>query len=263
MWNNKKKWLYYFLILFLFFVSCKTQKIVKTEIQTKDSIRNALEYNTFNVSKTTFTLAQKQSSFNVNGSIRIRKDSIIVLSFQPFLGVEMVRADITQNSFTLVDRINKRYFTSDFESLKERLGVEVNYNIFQSIFTNSLFVYDAPGAVSYSAFKEVYVGDLLLLQTGKNGVNQEFSVGDKWQVRSGRIFNESYSLHWDYLKFVPLEDGYLFPHQVTITLSDGKVRNQLDVSYNKVELNKSLNFQFSVPSSYTKVTWEELLQILR
>ena len=263
MWNNRKKWISCLGILLLFFVSCKTQKELKTEKQTKELIQNVLEYSTFNVSKATFTLAQRRSSFNTNGSIRIRKDSIIIISFQPLLGVEVVRACLTQNTFTLVDRMNKRYFSSDFTSLKKQLGVEINYNIFQSVLTNSLFVYDNPGAVLSSAFKEVRMGDLLLLQAGKNDIRQEFNVGDKRQVQAGRIFNDSYTLEWNYLQFAPLENGYVFPRLVKITLPDEKGRNQLDILYNKIELDKNLNFQFSVPSSYTRVSWDELLKILQ
>ena len=267
-------------IFFAFFVSCKTQKELKTgkqtqkqtetqkQTQTKGSIQNVLEYSTLNISKATFTLAQKQSSFSTNGSIRIKKDSIIIISFQPLLGIEAVRACLTQNTFTLVDRINRRYFSSDFAFLKKQLGVEINYNIFQSILTNSLFVYDNPdaalaAALLATAFKEVRMGDLLLLQAGKKGINQEFTVGDKQQVQSGRLFDESYSLEWNYLRFSPLENGHVFPHLVKITVPDGKKRNQLDILYNKIEVNKNINFQFSVPSAYTKVSWDELLKILQ
>jgi hypothetical protein len=219
------------------------------------------EYTTFNVPKATFTF----NATNVNGSIRIRKDSIIILSFQPFLGMEVARAGITQNSFTLIDRINKRYFTTSFDSLKAQTGVNLNYNIFQSIFTNSLFIFDNPGQVSASDFKEVQVGDLSLLQINKGKVNHEFNVNEKKQVLSGRLFtNENnYSVGWNYFHFMSQENKRTFPHLVKIILSSENGQTQLDIAYNKVELDKNLNFQFSIPFSYTQVSLEELLKILQ
>ena len=265
MWKNRINRIYYFLILLLIAVSCKTQKIQKTVLLEEELFQGKVEYTTFNVPKATFTFAQKQNSMNVSGSIRIRKDSIIILSFQPFLGLEVARAGITQHSVTLVDRINKRYFQADFDSLREQTGVNINYNIFQSIFTNSLFIFDEPEQVLISAFKEVQVGDLSLLQINKGGINQEFNVNEKKQVLSGRLFanDEPYSVEWNYLHFMSLESEHSFPHLVKIIMSDGNTQTQMDIAYNKVELNKNLNFQFSVPSSYTRVTLDELLKILQ
>jgi len=266
MWKNKINWIYYFLFFLLITVSCKTQKIQKTtEKELKESSYSELEYTTLNIPKATFTFAQQQNSMSVNGSIRILKDSIMIISFQPFLGIEVGRAAITQQSLTIIDRINKRYFEAGFDSLRAETGVNINYHIFQSIFTNSLFIYDNPGQALISAFEEVPVGDLSLLQRSKGGVIQEFNVDPEKRVLYGRMFasDEPYSIGWNYLNFMSLESGYFFPHLVKITLSDGKSRFQLDVAYNKVELNKNLNFQFSVPSSYTQVTLEELLKMLQ
>jgi len=263
MWKSKINWVYYFSIFLLLTVSCKTQKQQKTT--GKELSQYELEYTTLNIPKATFTFVQKQNAMNVNGSIRIKKDSIIIISFQPFLGVEVGRASITQQSLTIVDRINKRYFKADFDTFGKETGVNLNYHIFQSIFTNALFVYDKPGQVQISAFEEVRVGDLSLLQRNKGGVIQEFNINEDKRVLSGRVFadNEPYTIGWNYLNFNSLETGYFFPHLVKINLSDGNKPFQLDVAYNKVELNKNLNFQSSVPDSYTQVTLEELLKMLQ
>ena len=263
MWKNKVKRIFYFAILLLSVVSCKTKNIQKTAIG-GELYQNELEYNTFNVPKATFTLAQKQNSVNVNGSIRICKDSIIVLSFQ-FLGMEVARAGITRQSLALVDRVNKRYFEADFDSLRVQTGLNINYNIFQSILTNSLFIYDKPGQVPLSAFEEARIGDVLLLFVDSGGVSHEFNVDEKKRVLSGRLLADggSYFIGWNCQNFMPLENGYLFPHLVKTIVPDGNGQNRMNIAYNKIELNKKLNFQFSIPASYTKVTLEELLKILQ
>lgn len=87
------------MVLALCMSACKSKKGLTT---TEKSEFSTLEYNTFSSSKATFTIVQNQNSFNVNGSIRIRKDSLIMISIQPFLGMEVARATITQDNFTIL-----------------------------------------------------------------------------------------------------------------------------------------------------------------
>jgi len=263
MWKSKRCWIYYCSIFLLVIASCKTQKV--QNVTKNESPVHKLEFTTFNVPKATFTFAQRQNSMNVNGTIRIRKDSIIVLSFQPLLGVEVGRASITQHSLTIVDRLNKRYFKADLDSLRKETGVDINYHAFQAIFTNALFVYNNPERVSFSAFEEVQVGERSLLQINKSGIIQEFNVNEERRVLSGKMFmnNDPFSIEWNYQNFTSLENGYFLPHLIKITVSDGKKQHGMNVSYNKVELDKKLNFHFPVPASYTQVTLEEMLKMLQ
>jgi hypothetical protein len=231
-----------------------------------ESNRNELAYNNLNISKVVFTLNYQQNALKVNGSIRIQRDSIIILSLQPFLGMEVGRVAVTQEKITVIDRINKQYCSVDFSSINENLGIDANYNMFQAILTNSLFIFDNPKPVNTSSFKEVSVGDLSLLQISRKGINQEFNINDKKQVVSGRLFadKQPYSIRWTYSNFVALDNGYVFPHTIKVNLSEGNKRqHEMDMVYNKVELNKNFNFQFSVPSSYREVTWEQLMNTLQ
>jgi len=265
MWKSKTNWIYYFSIFLLITLSCKTQKKVQRTVI--ESSASELLYTTFNVPRATFTFVQGGNSVNVNGSVRIHKDSIIILSLQaPLLGVEVGRVGITQHSLTLIDRINRQYFELNFDSLRNEHGINLNYNIFQSIFTNSLFIYDNPNEVLISDFKEVRIENFLLLQTNRGGVNQEFNVNEDKRILSGRIFandDEPFSIEWSYMRFESLQDGYNFPHLVKMTISDGDRRFQMDIAYNKVELDKKLNFAFSIPSSYKEVSLDDLLKMLQ
>ena len=263
MWKNKTNWMYCFSIFLLITISCKTQKVQRTIIELPQS---ELVYTTLNIPKAIFTFVQDRNSMSVNGSIRIHKDSIIILSLQaPILGIEVGRAGITQHSLTLIDRINRQYFELNFDSLRNEHGINLNYNIFQSIFTNSLFIYDNPNEVLISDFEEVQVENFSLLQINKGGVNQEFNVNEDKRILSGKIFanDEPFSIEWSYMHFELLQDGYNFPHLVKVTISDGKKQHQIDIAYNKVEQDKKLNVEFSVPSSYKEVSLDDLLKMLQ
>ena len=246
----------------LSFHACKSSQGIKTE--SVSSKFCPIEYTTFNVSKMTLSIVGKGNSFSVNGSLRIRKDSAIMISVQPFLGMEVARVFITQDSIMLIDRMHKRYFKSGFNEVVKKSDIGLNYNVFQAIFTESLFAYDNPQA-PLSDFKEGKVGDLTMLQYSKEGVMQEFIVNDEYRVQQASIMSEktSYTLHWSYAKFNALENGSFFPHQIKFQASDGKNPKNLDVDYKKVELDKKLVFDSSVPSSYEKVSLEDILSMLQ
>ncbi|HOU67291.1 MAG TPA: DUF4292 domain-containing protein [Paludibacteraceae bacterium] len=257
---NKLKTIVALVILTLGLFGCKSKKDLD---ESERSDFSSLEYKTFSSSKATFNIVQGQSSFKVNGSIRIRKDSMIMISVQPFLGMEVARAILTNDNLVILDRFHKKYFTSTFEEMSNMIGIEVNYHIFQSILTNELFVYDKK-APKLSDFKEAKVMELTMLQYNKGKIVQEFTVDSKYRVQSASIMadGQSYSLRWNYSKFNALENGYFFPHQTGFSLNDGNHTNQLDIEYKKIDINKELNFDGTIPSSYTAVTFDELMNMM-
>ena len=246
----------------LSFHACKSSKDHKTKAVSSQFC--PIEYTTFSVSKMTLSIAGRGNSFSVNGSLRIRKDSAIMVSIQPFLGMEVGRVFVTQDSLMVIDRIHKRYFKSGFDEVVKKSDVGLNYNVFQAIFTESLFAYDNPQAPQ-SDFKEGKVGDLIMLQYSKDGVMQEFIVNNEYRVQQASVMSDktSHTLHWSYSKFNALENGFIFPHQIKFQTSDGKSPKNLDIDYKKVELDKKLVFDSSVPSSYEKVSMEDLLSMLQ
>lgn len=243
----------------LSFHACKSKQGGEA---TKNSVTTTIDYQTFNVPKLALTLGGGNSSISVNGSLRIRKDSAIMISVQPFLGMEVARAFITQDSLIVIDRMHKRYFKAAFEEVGKKSDVMLNYNIFQAIFTEALFTFDNQKS-KLTDFTEAKVGDLTMLQYAKGGILQEFVVNSEYRVQQASVMAEKtpYSLHWSYSKFNAMENGTIFPHLIKFQASDGKSPKNLDIEYKKVELNKALLFDSSVPSNYQKVTIEELLSM--
>lgn len=257
-----KRFIYFITLLglLLSFQACKSSKIDKTK---NTSMLQNIDYETFNVPKVTFCVNGNGHSISVNGTLRIRKDSAIMISVQPFLGMEVGRAFITQDSLMIIDRIHKRYFKASYDEVGKKSDIGLNYNVFQAIFTEALFAYDNPKA-KISDFKETTIGDLRMLQYASSNVIQEFVVNNENRVQQASVMSEKtpYSLHWSYTKFNALDNGYIFPHQIKFQTSDGKRPKNMDIDYKKIELDKKLNFDSSVPSNYEKVSIEDLLSIL-
>ena len=70
--------------------------------------------------------------------LKMVKDSAFQLSVQPFLGIEVFRAEISVDSVKVIDRMNKRYVADNYANLKGQTPIEFNFYNLQALFTNRL-----------------------------------------------------------------------------------------------------------------------------
>ncbi len=77
---------------------------------------------------------------NINGTISIITDSIIMLSVQPLLGIEMFRIDLTPQQILVVDKMNRRYVEMSYAELGTMTGLPLTYRDLQAVFLNRMFV---------------------------------------------------------------------------------------------------------------------------
>ena len=74
----------------------------------------------------------------VSANLRIRKDSVIWLSISALLGIEVARIQITPDSLKLMNRINKTYWTGDFEDVENTYGIPANYEQLEGVLVGQI-----------------------------------------------------------------------------------------------------------------------------
>lgn len=249
------------------FSSCSSKKAVTQNKEVKQERKkdDVSGFRTLSMDKATFTLVNAYGSqTSLNGSIRIARDSIIICSITPFLGVNMefARIGIDKSGITILDRINKRYFQLTFADAQSQLGMEMNYNAFESIFTDRVFIYNSPYIPMVTDFKVSSLGDQTLLTYSDAKVSQEFYFDALKNMVSGMISSGSrYSMRWNYSEFA-VYNNVNFPKKFTLKIAGPDFHRQIDVQYKNVELDRDRNFEFKIPSSYKLVTLDELIKEL-
>lgn len=242
--------------------STSTEKTTKAKSneRKKDDVSG---FRTLSMDKATFSLVNAYGSqTSLNGSIRIARDSIIICSVTPFAGVNMefARIGIDKNGITILDRINKRYFSMTFDEAQNQLGMAMNYNAFESIFTNRVFIYNNPYIPLVSDFKVSSLGDQTLLTYSDNKVSEEFYFNSAKTLVSGMIASGNrYSMRWNYSDYVEY-NNVNFPKKFSLKVAGPDFHRQIDVQYKSVELDRDRSFEFKIPSSYKKVSLDELLK---
>lgn len=137
----------FFLCLILLLSGCKTSKKVGTVVsggtKAHDEFFEAMEEHSFQFNTMTARLnAELKGKNNMSSRVDLKmvRDSAFQLSVQPFLGIEVFRAEFTVDSIKVVDRMNKRYVAERYADLKGQTPIEFNFYNLQALFTNHIFL---------------------------------------------------------------------------------------------------------------------------
>lgn len=74
-----------------------------------------------------------QSFDNLSGQIRMRNDSLIWLSVTATMGIELVRAKVSNDSVWVLNRLEKTYLAEPLDTLSSQLGMPLSLPLIQTL----------------------------------------------------------------------------------------------------------------------------------
>jgi hypothetical protein len=197
------------------------------------------------------------------GQIRIRKDSVIWLSFSPALGIEMARLKITNDSVLFMNRINKTYLLGDYDFINDYLQTNIDFDILQAIIIGNDFqFYDKTkfrASIDNQEYKLSTAERRKLKKFVKLGETDRAFYQDIWlnpynykitRVNLKEIANDK-KLEAYYGKFKD-HDGQLFPFNILFEISADE-NISVEVDYSRIRIDQSLSFPFTIPSKYERI----------
>lgn len=202
-------------------------------------------------SKTRIRYESENHKINGTASIRIKKDSIIWISVSPSLGIEVTRSIITPDTIIVVNRMDKEYYTFDFDDISQYFSFKIDYNLIQSILmanlpTNPNMADDISQTGNYTKISQ------------KMGIlNVESYINRDLKKLETVIMKQLYSqnqLTFKYSDFFQIGD-LLFPKICAVNLTydtpEGPSVTSVDIQHNKAEISdRPLRFPFNVPDKY-------------
>lgn len=196
----------------------------------------------------------KGNKQGANLALRMRRDSIIWVSAS-LVGVEGVRAVLTRDSVRVLNRLDKTFFSGDYDYLSKLLNVPVSFGQMQALLlgdylpapagTTPTVTNEETGGqrVSYP-LADVVVERLLQASTGRV---QQLKVSDEATKRNLTV---------DYTDFQPLEgQGPLVFARATLIQAKQPSAGVATaaISFSKVNAGRErLTFPFSVPKGYRR-----------
>jgi hypothetical protein len=252
--------------------SCRSTKKIQTAITKKDTvtlpattnkidtselIRNALaqlsvnklDYKTFTAKLDIDYRGGDSKHYDVNGTLRIYKDSAIWISVNAVLGIEAMRLLVTKDSIFLLDKLNKTYSARSIDYLQEVTALPLTLLTLQDLLVGNPVFVDS-NLVSYSSSNKrttiLSIGpsfkNLLTIDNEDNTLLH--SKLDDVDLTKSRTADLGYD---DFEK----KQGKFFPTKRRITVAE---KNKLEVSlkFKQVDFNEEVSFPFSVPKNYKK-----------
>jgi hypothetical protein len=261
-----------FLLLLIILASCSTQrKIIKAPIKEegadylfKKLKEHELQYHWF-TAKFFAEYSNKGQTSSFNGQIRIRKDSVIWLSFSPAFGIEVFRMMLTQDSVKFINRMNNTFFAGDYNYVNHYLNTNIDFDILQSFLTgNDLSFYENGkfrAGIDNGIYKLVTAERMKLKKFVRNSQEnlrvliqtiwidpESFKIthADVKEIREPNI-----QLEARYSSFEEIENQ-LFPKDMSFDISaDNNL--SVTVSFKKITFNIAQAFPFKIPQSYHPV----------
>jgi hypothetical protein len=273
--KSKESFLYLpviFLLLLIILGSCNTQrKIIKAPLKEEGAEylfnklkEHELKYAWF-TAKFSAEYKNKGKSNSFNGQIRIRKDSVIWLSFTPALGIEVFRIMLTQDSVKFINRMNSTFFAGDYNYVNQYLNTNIDFDILQSFLTgNDLSFYEDGtfrAGIDNGIYKLMTADRMKLKKFVKNRQeNLRVLIQTIWidpltfkitRAVVKEIREPNIQLEAQYSSFEKIEEQ-LFPKEMSFDISASN-NLSVTVSFNKITVNTQQGFPFKIPQSYRPV----------
>jgi len=250
--------------------ACKTTRTITKSIPTTtNAISQVIEqvqkiqpqFKTANINKMSLALEMGERKINVSATCKIKEDSAIFVSIQPFLGIELFKAELTPDSMRVFDKMNHRYYVVDYGYFNKRFGVNVNFYSLQSLLTAQFFCVGK---------KEIQVDSckLITLPAGQNKIEYDnnnmlqstvFSPLYIIQQVILKAKNSNYQLDTAYADYT-MVNGINFPQTISLQATNQNTKAACEFSILRVEFNTDLKFSATNPERYTKGDIDQLLK---
>lgn len=201
--------------------------------------------------KAKFNFDDGKKSVAATANFRIKKDSLIWISFTPGLGIEVARVLITPDNVFILDKFNKQYYEYTFQELSIEYDFDFNFQMIQSVILGNL--------VEPYEKQRVEKMDNYFTYTASKGVYsyQNYIGAATMKLEKVQVFDEDTknSISVNYSDFI-LVNGQIFPNEISAEIdyeAKNKPNTEVDISYSKMVIEDGpISFPYSVPSKYEK-----------
>jgi hypothetical protein len=202
--------------------------------------------------KARMVLRDAQKERDVKANIRIRKDSVIWMTFS-VIGLQGGKALINKDSITIVSTVDKEYYVFEYPELSKRFNFEISYDVIQSAMLGN------PIVKRNETDHIEQISSMFLLKQHANTIdvtNYVNAASMKIEKVELKETNTNNSLVINYSNFQPVSNK-VFPYNGTITLfykaMAGLLNTTIIFEYNKAEVgDRELKFPFNIPRKYVR-----------
>ena len=265
------------LVFSLFISSCRSSKDVyrdRDEVKNISDSRliksvesNYLVYNSLYIKKFNAEVSINGTRKAFSGSLFLQRDSHLIMTVTPLLGIELFRAKLEKDSVFLIDRTKKSIHIGTYDLVEKNTYLDINFNILQSIFTNEFFVVNEnlSQQVALKRFKHYTSEDGYLFTSVKlnrsnkggrmNNLIQSFEIlPGVYKINKTVIQDTGNQTNMiiHYSELIKVGEVW-FPSKMEITGSRGNQKFEVTISFNSIDIDSNNRLSFNKPGNYKQV----------
>jgi hypothetical protein len=224
--------------------------------------RNEPDIKTYSAGRVSFKINDNDEELNLRGSVRINKDSAILVSINAFAGIEAARLFLSPDSVKILDRINNRYFLGNYEEAEKFFPVRLDYGVIQSIFLgSSVRIFDEFQILDHTGTRYLFQNDVMTVSySGEIFPHTGYRSGDdmlqidldnSFFLRDIQLFSTENDIYTR-LRFNSFSNtnGQYFPDNIDFHFVSHNLPLHANIRFGRIEIDRELNFPFSIPSRY-------------
>ncbi len=249
------KYISLFLIaIVILFSACKNEQVLTNQKLAKKMKMETFDFDYMSI-KSKVEFVQDGKDQKASGYIRIKKDSAIWMTLSK-THIEGVRLLITQDTFLMLNRIDKVYYSYSFDELREKLNFPFNFKMLQSAITGELY-WEGSETPEPTKTAEYFV---------LKGMIQALNVENRVSRRNNKLAQITVSdekgnqLDISYSDFEKV-DGKLFANESNskLTFKDSNSEQKeikLNLDFSKVKISEEpLSLPFKLSDKYERAEW--------
>ena len=214
--------------------------------------------------KTDVELSLKGKKVNVNGSLKMKRDALVQLSFT-FLGFEVGRMEFTPTEVLLVDRANKRYVRASYDEVEVLKQAGLDFSTLQALFWNEIFVPGQKDAAAHYADFDVKVenGETIFTLTETPLVNYEFRTETalatltRTSIMPKKGSGSAYCAYDNFTKV----DNVNVPQLVSFGLG-GNSNLEMTISLSRIDLQGAAPQPTTLSSRYSSMATKDVISLI-
>jgi len=237
----------------LLFTSCASNKNAVNnnlhEISANRLIREVETNNfAFDEFQTKFSakVETEDANLSLKGQLRMKNDSVIWLSISLPVGLEVVRAMITNDSVFVINRTDKTYYKESIKNFKQIPTFMAELAYIQAIFVGNDITLKNGDKYQSSIYDEIYK-----LQTINDITKTLLIYPDNFRIKKC-LFDENSAqgrkIELSYKNYEVYNEKML-PTEMELTITKNPKFN-ISISYSNISINIKQDYKFSIPKKF-------------
>jgi len=222
-------------------------------------VANYLDYETLFI-KYSANYKSDNQNIGFSGTIRLIKDSAMLITLSPGFGIELGRLLITQDSVKFYNTFQNTYLVADKTFFETNYGLNLQFETIEAMLTNQIFTYPTTNKITdyqYIEDSTDYKYNYIIKNPRNEAVTafkHQTSIDKKYYKINSQLIEDNTNLRYlniYYSDFLFLNNA-LFPEKIDIKIEE-KQNHELKFDYKKISINKQFKVLLNIPKNAKEI----------